>query len=70
MRDISRFTGHTLGEPSALDRRVKILKERAKLSRLSEGEETGISPNGTAADRRGLRFDEGMAYRTSVPTMK
>ena len=70
MRDFSRFAGHTLGEEPALDRRVKILKERAKLSRFFEGEEAGGSPDGAAAGRTEPTVDEGMAHRTSMPTMK
>ena len=70
MREFSRFAGHTLGEQPALDRRVKILKERAKLTRFFESEEAGGSLSGAAAGRTGSGVDEGIAYRTSGSRMK
>jgi len=50
-----------MGEPSAFDRRVKIFKERARLtvSRFPEGGEVEVSLSGAAAGRRELTVDEG-----------
>ena len=50
MREISRFAGHALDEPSAFDQRVRIFKERARLEvSRPEGEEGQASLNGAAA---------------------
>jgi hypothetical protein len=70
MGEVSRFAGHTLGEPLAVDRRVKILKARATLSRLRKGEEDEVLLNGAAFGRTESKVEEGIAYRTGVPTMK
>ncbi len=51
MSEISRFAGHEIGERSACDQRVRFLKERARLSRLPEGEGVEFPLNGTSAGR-------------------
>jgi hypothetical protein len=52
MREISRFAGHALDEPSAFDQQVRIFKERARLEvSRPEGGEVKTSLNGAAAAR-------------------